>query len=93
MRKVCEICGREFEATRSTARFCSGKCRTASYRLDKAGIPIVLKREEVERAAIRSAHDAASDLSRASQLAPAPRCIVYREIAETIEDRLGGLGL
>ena len=93
MRKICEICGSAFEATRSDARYCSVRCRKVSSRMGKAGIPIVLKREEVERAAIRSAHDAASDLSRASQLAPAPRCIVYREIAETIEDRLGGLGL
>lgn len=93
MRKICEICGRAFEATRSDARFCSSRCRTASHRLDKAGIPKAIAREDVEREAVRSAHDAASDLSRASQLAPAPRCIVYREIAEHIEGRLEEIGL
>jgi len=93
MRKVCEICGSEFEATRSTARFCSGKCRMASHRLEKAGIPPIVSREQVEREAVRQAHDTAADLSRASRLAPAPRCRVYRDLAQHIEDELEGIGL
>lgn len=29
----CTLCGKEFEAKRSTARFCSAKCRVAHNRL------------------------------------------------------------
>ncbi|WP_448005322.1 hypothetical protein [Agromyces bauzanensis] len=37
MTKTCDICGVEFDAARSDARFCSGKCRTASYRVRRDG--------------------------------------------------------
>lgn len=40
---------------------------------------------EIESAAIASAHSAAEDLSRASKVAPAPRCNVYRKLAVEIE--------
>lgn len=29
---TCKACGREFEARRSTARFCSTRCRVANHR-------------------------------------------------------------
>ena len=29
---ICEQCGKSFEAKRSTARFCSSKCRLRSHR-------------------------------------------------------------
>ena len=32
MIKVCDECGRPFEAKRSTARFCSSKCRLRNHR-------------------------------------------------------------
>lgn len=93
MKRVCEICGKEFEASRSDARLCSGRCRSASSRLGKAGIPPIVHREQVEREVVRQAHDVAADLSRASRLAPAPRCRVYRDLAQHIEDELEGIGL
>ncbi|QNJ17662.1 hypothetical protein SynA1840_02130 [Synechococcus sp. A18-40] len=35
--KKCEVCGNEFEPKRSTARFCSTKCRVATHRSARAG--------------------------------------------------------
>ena len=97
MRKVCEVCG-PVEAQRSTAKYCSGRCRNRKYtgRIIDVPKPTLVtitpaQAEFVEREAVRSAHDAAGDLSRASRIAPAPRCLVYRELAETIEDKLGGI--
>lgn len=37
MNKVCEICGREFEAKRADARYCSGTCQKQAKR---AGNPV-----------------------------------------------------
>ena len=33
--KACEVCGNDFEPKRSTARFCSSKCRVAAHRAAK----------------------------------------------------------
>lgn len=33
MKKYCKKCSELFEAKRSTAKFCSGKCRTSYHRL------------------------------------------------------------
>lgn len=30
--KACEVCGKPFEARRSTARFCSSKCRQRAFK-------------------------------------------------------------
>lgn len=32
---ICNVCGKDFEATRSDARFCSPRCRTESHRRQK----------------------------------------------------------
>lgn len=32
MKKVCDSCGASFEAKRSTAKYCSGKCRVQAQR-------------------------------------------------------------
>lgn len=32
---VCEFCKKDFSAVRSTAQFCSAKCRVASHRKNK----------------------------------------------------------
>ena len=32
---ICQQCRKQFEARRSTARFCSGKCRITYYRAQK----------------------------------------------------------
>ena len=100
MIKSCEICGKPFEATRRDARFCSSTCRSRarSKRLYQVPDPKIIDYSIeqslfVEQSAVKQAHDAAGDLCRASKVAPAPRCVVYRELAETIEDRLGSVGL
>ena len=31
MNKVCEICGKEYEAKRATSRYCSSKCRKLAF--------------------------------------------------------------
>lgn len=31
MKKVCEICGKEYEAKRATSRYCSPKCRKLAF--------------------------------------------------------------
>jgi len=33
MNKVCEICGKEYEAKRDTSRYCSAKCRVRAGRV------------------------------------------------------------
>jgi len=106
MRKTCEICGAEFEANRD-ARFCSNRCKNVSWRARKNAakskpvkipVPSIAKITpeqvaKVEGAAVKRALDAAGDLGIASKVAPAPRCSVYRELSETIESRLRGIGL
>ena len=37
--KPCEWCGKPFEARRSTARFCSKRCRQAANRRGRAIVP------------------------------------------------------
>ena len=38
MKKICEVCGREFEAKRADARYCpGGTCRQAAKRLSVTG--------------------------------------------------------
>lgn len=32
---ICEFCQKDFSAVRSTAQFCSAKCRVASHRKNK----------------------------------------------------------
>lgn len=34
--KECEVCGKEFEAQRKTARFCSNSCRQMAFQVRKA---------------------------------------------------------
>lgn len=38
MKKKCDSCGNSFEAKRSTAKYCSGRCRVQAQR--KPGVPV-----------------------------------------------------
>lgn len=105
MLRICDQCGRAFESTKPSARYCSGACRQRAYRLRKGAVgfasgdlpPISIpkvteeQRSRIERSAVASAHMAAGDLSRASRVSPAPRCTVYRELAIMIETSLRGI--
>jgi len=37
MNKVCEICGKEYEAKRATSRYCGAKCRVRAGRVSVTG--------------------------------------------------------
>ena len=87
MIRTCEICGRSFEG-RSDARFCSATCRKRNQRNTTIGTI-----EKAEAYAVRHAHSTATDLSRLAKIAPAPRCLAYRDIAEAIEGKLEEIGL
>lgn len=98
MIKRCEYCGREFEAKRSTARFCSGACRQRHHRAmayTGHGMPtptMSMSREDALQIVTR-AHEVASDMSRASMLVSAPLCGSMSRVAAAIEDALGSEGL
>ena len=39
MKKVCVVCGEEFEAKRNTAQYCSPRCRKLAFQ-DKVSVPV-----------------------------------------------------
>lgn len=94
----CEVCGAAFAARRSDARYCSATCRSRHHRGVAVAEPAPprpcasMTHEEV-LAAVRSAHDAAADLSRASMHASAPLCLRLRAAAAKVEAALRGEGL
>lgn len=99
MLRKCEICGIEFVCQRSTARYCSDRCRQSAHR----GIVSVEPREvqplerrmsddEVSEVVTR-AHGVAADLSRASMLTYAPLCLSLRSVSRKLTDALRKEGL
>lgn len=49
MPKTCDGCGQLFDAVRSDARFCSGRCRTTAYRVRRDGPKPPVKRRPLAR--------------------------------------------
>lgn len=99
MIKKCEICGREFAAKRSTAKYCSNRCRLTAQRgyafvgeLDAPAPNAAMSDDEVLEV-IQRAHVAASDMSRASLMTAAPLCLSLKKAAKKMEDALRGEGL
>lgn len=99
MIKNCEMCGREFLAQRSTAKYCSAKCKQAAYRgsvfvgeIEAPDVRVSMSEDEV-LAVVGRAHDTASDLSRASMLTPAPLCRSLRAVSQKLSDALRAEGL
>ena len=99
MIKRCEICGREFGAQRSTAKYCSSTCRSRANRgYVYEGEPLSpapsasMSVDEVNEVVLR-AHVAASDMSRASMLTASPLCLKLRRASKKIEEALRGEGL
>lgn len=99
MIKNCEICGREYVAQRSTAKYCSDKCRQMACRgvaytgeLEAPDVSVSMTQEEV-LALVGRAHDTASDLSRASMLTHAPLCHSLKAISQKLSDALRAEGL
>lgn len=99
MIKNCEICGREYVAQRSTAKYCSNRCRLMAQRgvaftgeIEAPDVRVSMTQEEV-LALVGRAHDTASDLSRASMLTPAPLCRSLKAISQKLSDALRAEGL
>lgn len=99
MIKKCEVCGREFKAQRSTARFCSVTCRSRAHRgyeykgeLQPPAASAARSEDEVFEV-VQRAHVVASDMSRASMMTASPLCIHLRRAAKKMEDALRGEGL
>lgn len=99
MIKHCEICGREYVAKRSTAKYCSNKCRLMAQRgvayvgeLQAPDVRVSMSRDEII-ALVARAHDTASDLSRASMLTPAPLCRSLKAVSQKLQDALRAEGL
>ena len=96
MIKRCEICGREFKAQRSTARYCSATCRSRAARGYaytgelQAPAPSASMTDDEVLELVQRAHAVASDLSRASMLTTSPLCLRLRRAAKRIEDALRG---
>lgn len=92
------MCGREFEAKRSTARYCSGACRVRACRgyattePQAPNVTLSLSREEVLEVVDR-AHISAEDMSRASLATPAPLCHQLGRCAKAFETALRREGL
>lgn len=100
MIKACELCGREFVARRSTAKWCSDACKMRWHRgtvalpgsLEPATPRVCMSAEDVA-AVIEDAHRAAQDLSRASMLTRQPLSGRLGSASAKIEAALRGEGL
>lgn len=100
MLKICENCGREFVARRSTAKYCSNICRVRAQRLVVRRpryyeVPEVTFSMTVDEAAqvVQSAHRVTDDLGRASEHTPEPISGKLRRCAQGFADALGREGL
>ena len=78
--KICEICGKAFEARRSTARYCSGRCRQRAHK-GKMRQPVIPKGRpapiapasfEDVAAALDDARALSNRFARMSATAPRP---------------------
>lgn len=99
MLRRCEICGTEFVCQRSSAKYCSDRCRVSAQRgripLKTDQSPMIkpgLTSEEVSEVVTR-AHGVAADLSRASMLTYAPLCLSLRSVSRKLTDALRKEGL
>lgn len=102
MIKRCEICGRQFSAKRSTAKYCSNGCKQKAYRhhqgypfageLKEPDVRLTLTEEDV-RSVVQQAHITASDLSRAAMSTTAPLCLSLGRCAKALEQALRREGL
>ena len=98
MIKTCEICGAQFTAKRSDARFCSGACRIRNHRgafappMCTPKVSIIMDMEEV-RTIVTNAHGCASDLSRASKHTDPPLSHTLGRVAADFEESLRREGL
>lgn len=99
MIRKCVICGAEFQAQRSTAKYCSNACRLRAQRGFTYEGPIPKPRPDVSMSeaeiagTILSAKNVAADLSRASLMTPYPICAALRRVSQRLYDALEREGL
>lgn len=98
MMKVCVICGAEFAAQRSTAKYCSNRCKMQARRLflkPDLGAPHLRFAVTLDEAAkvVQDAHRVTDDMSRTGERAPEPLGGKLRRCAEGFADVLGREGL
>lgn len=95
---TCVICGAEFVAKRSTAKYCSCRCKHIAHRgtgTANTAPPILhaaMTDAEVWQIVCR-AHDLAADLSRASMLTHVPTCRSLAAVSRKLSDALEREGL
>lgn len=95
----CVVCGRSFTCQRSTAKYCSDRCRGLAHRATpfhgtvEQPFALASMSEEEVLQVVLGAHEAASDLSRASCCTPVPLCHSLARIAAAFEDALKREGL
>lgn len=99
MKKNCDVCGREFIAKRSTAKYCCNRCRVAAQRrhihperIIPPPVNFSMTMDEVS-AVIERAHTSAEDLSRASMSTEAPLSHKLGRCAKDFEESLRREGL
>lgn len=101
MIRKCGVCGRDFAAKRSTAKYCSATCRSRAHRgypcaassRPAAPVPGASMSVDEVAAVVGRAHGAAADLSRAALLTPSPLCLSLSAAAAKVEDALKSEGL
>lgn len=99
MIKKCIICGAEFVAKRSTAKYCSNICRVTAQRgvpmkvdLEPPDVHISMTDDEVLEVITRG-HQAADDFSRASMMTQYPLCLSLKKVGQKIAKALKEEGL
>lgn len=99
MIRRCVICGAEFQAKRTTAKYCSNRCRHMAQRgqaftgeLRAPDVRLSMTDDEV-LAVVGQAHSVASDLSRAAMMTPSPLCLKLQRVSKRLEDALEREGL
>lgn len=86
---VCNVCGNEFEAARSDARFCSPKCRVQNHRREHGAVSEPRKRRPLPDAFRETTYDLERKAQRLQRLALDDRMPRNRE--RIAQGQLGGL--
>lgn len=89
IKKVCEFCGREFEAYTQTARYCSHECNCKAYRAIKRKEVISLSasmasKTKRERAKVDLSRQDYISISEAATLMGVSRWTIYRNVVRGI---------
>lgn len=99
MSRPCAACGREFEARRSNAKYCSDTCRQRGHRNPKPSVDVdpgqgssLVEAARVELAAVGREGSALglAALALAAQISVSPRADLVREFRATLAAAVDG---